>query len=122
MRNISFCLPDKLKATIATIHICQDSPRDDNLIWDLSGNGKFTTGSAYSLIQNFMHSNYTQATNKKFDWVWKLKCHNKIKTIIWLIHHGRLQTAQYLHRIRIGVNKHCNICDHSDEDITHIFF
>lgn len=111
----------KLKATIEIINICQESFRDDKPIWDLSNSRKFTIGSAYSLIQNSIPSNYIQDINKSFDWIWKLICLNKFKTLIWLIHHGRLQTAKYLHRIGIGVNQHCNICAHSEEDINHIF-
>lgn len=122
LNNISFFIPEKLKATIDATHICQESTRDDKLIWDLSSNGKFNTGSAYTLIQNSIPSKYIQSTSKRFNWIWKLKWPNKIKTLIWVIHHGRLQTAQHLYRIGNRINQHCNICAYSEEDINHIFF
>ncbi|CAN1347607.1 Putative ribonuclease H protein At1g65750 [Linum perenne] len=64
--------------------------REDEWIWGLEGNGKFSIKSAYCLIRNCTAEQDASLWNR----VWNWKGPNKIRHFIWLVAHDRLLTNQ----------------------------
>ncbi|KAK4718378.1 hypothetical protein R3W88_016716 [Solanum pinnatisectum] len=59
---------------------------------------------------------------KEFDWIWSMNCPNKMKSLLWLTHHGRLSTSPYLNSIGLNIHPNCHTCGHPKKDVEHIFF
>ncbi|WMV58429.1 hypothetical protein MTR67_051814 [Solanum verrucosum] len=104
---LSFDLSDDLKATIKDYHIPYNSPKQDSMIWGPTSDGIFPTGSAYDLISKD-NSSKNQTQGKQFEWIWKTKAPNKIRTFLWLFHHERLPTNHSLHQKGLNVNPSCH--------------
>lgn len=93
-----------------------DTP--DGLRWGHWNNGVFSTRPAYVYIASANQTNIH--IRKKFSWIWKPSCPNKIKNFIWICYHNRLPTKSYLNHIGLNVNLHYSICQ-CEETTSHIF-
>lgn len=76
----------------------------------------FSLASMYKVISPplLSHNNY--------NWIWEIPTLRKIRFFLWLCSHNRLPLNSFLHRLNIIPSSTCNICNHEEEDIYHIFF
>lgn len=94
--------------------MASDAWESDRLGWPGNSFGKFSVGSAYSII----------AGNKSgvvdFHWVWRLKCVERVKVFLWLLLKGKLLTNEERKRRKMTDNAICPVCNEEEETISHI--
>lgn len=89
-------------------------PRDTTT-WTFTSNGKFTSRSCSNLV------NQASPPLADFNWIWALRCPNKIKFFLWKYLHNKLPTRAYLNYIGINIDPTCPMCKTSTENLEHIF-
>lgn len=89
-------------------------------ILGITGNGLFSTNSTYQLI-NSQSGNPILMVPKCFNWIWKLKLPNKIKSFFWLLFHERLHTNSYLHSVSLNINPCCTFVPMSQSSTSSSF-
>lgn len=92
------------------------------MIWTSNSNGLFSSRSAYNITFG-IHKLPRPSSPTFFRWIWKSPCPSpQIKSFFWQAQHNRLPTKAKLHKIGIPITPNCDICNHSKEYITHIFY
>ncbi|KAH0639747.1 hypothetical protein KY285_036333 [Solanum tuberosum] len=98
LHNLSIELPFEIHSEINSMHIPQGTKTQDKLTWALSSDKTFTTKSAYNILKNHKpntgpnHSNVPPIpTHVAFNWIWQLKCPNKIKELLWRMKEPTIQ-------------------------------
>lgn len=87
----------------------------DTLVWYHSGDGRYSTSSAYSLFF---------AANKRFPCakpIWKSKAPARYKFFMWLAVHQRCLTADNLQRRGWPNSGSCQLCQADAETCAHLF-
>ncbi|KAG5586743.1 hypothetical protein H5410_047177 [Solanum commersonii] len=98
LHNLSIKLPLEIHSEINSMNIPQGTKTQDKLTWALTNNKTFTTKSAYNFLKNHKpntglnHSNVPPTpTHVAFNWIWQLKCPNKIKELLWRMKEPTIQ-------------------------------
>jgi len=95
LNSISYPIPHDISTIIQRTFILLNTRANDNIIWNLTPTGMFSSRSAY----NFIASNFTSNPGQEdlYDWIWKLKVPNKIKFFTWLMHtsHWKLPPSHW---------------------------
>lgn len=115
--NFSTQIPEYLKQLIGSMYL-PFSKLNDKVSWGLSSNGLLTTKNVYQYLQQ--NNGDPKVVPNTYNWIWALRCTNKIKHVLWICQHKRLPTHRYLNRIGINISPLCHICNES-KMITHIF-
>ena len=102
---------EKIKETIIPKNELQDK-----LYWRCSKNGWFSTKSASDMIED----ESILQPNKACEWIWKLDTQPKIKNFIWKMSINGIPTKAKLDERKIVVTRHCELCNHHLEDLTHL--
>jgi ribonuclease HI len=89
-------LPMHIRMQIAAIKPPDKEGEDDKVGWGLSPNGKFSTSSAYSNLQN-----HVEVQEQVWDRVWQWKGPERIKTFTWLCANDALMTNERRRRMKL---------------------
>jgi hypothetical protein len=94
------------------------SPHEDELFWQPSSNGLFTSSSAYKIALNLDQMKSPMGCWK---WIWKLNTLPRIMFFIWQLCHEKLPTKTLLSQRRIITDDLCPLCQSSSESCLHLF-
>ena len=89
---------------------------DDGWIWQHKVDGNFTTSSAYSWL---VCNRRLVVSDPKWRWLWKLKCPEKIKLLLWLYFHSVLPTGLLRFQRGLFPLATCSRCSAPVENIEH---
>ena len=110
-------LPSHVEHLLAATLVRQDNERTDRMCWGLNTDGKFTLKSVYTLTR------HNDATIQIGSWkqIWSLKVPQRIRTFVWLLHHGKILTNQVRARRGLTFDPYCKHCPGCIEHLDHIF-
>ena len=74
---------------MAPVLVREGGVQSDNFWWGLSSTGIFTVKSAYTLAAE---GQTDTIPTDRWSVIWKMKVPKKIRTFLWLTHHGKLMT------------------------------
>ncbi|XP_027348307.1 uncharacterized protein LOC113859826 [Abrus precatorius] len=112
---------------ILPMHICNliagcDPPLltndNDQVFWNLEGNGKFSLRSAYSLLSNYNHENLGR--NHNFNLIWDCKALPRFSVFLWKVAHGRLLTNAERFNRNMTSSSLCPRCNEAPETVIHV--
>lgn len=110
-------LPEEVIDKLQAFTLSEDDNAQDSSCWGNSGNGKFSTKSAYEIIA------LDEDTKADPVWkqIWKIKTQQWIRTFIWLTYHGKIMSNK--ERVKRGFTDDgmCGLCQREEEDADHIF-
>ncbi|GLT80127.1 hypothetical protein SLA2020_515820 [Shorea laevis] len=111
-------LPQHILNSIAAIPIPIMNQLGDERFWHASKNGDFTVSSAFSIIQSqrIAHSQ----TTTQWDWIWKLKCSERIKMFVWLLQQDRVLTNSVRFDRHFASSPMCPRCGQAVETPIHL--
>ena len=97
----------------------------DRLVWMENKVHTFTDRSAYQVALRLQQPNRAenslmQAQENTWKKIWKLNVPPKVRTSLWRACSGRLPTRQNLHKKRVRIEEHCELCDHLTETVSHV--
>lgn len=105
-----------------TIEQCVLSERvNDRLVWKENVCEGYTVRSAYSIIRGALNAQQIQV----FEHMWKTFAPSTVKTFMWRLFWGRIQTKQNLAKRGIPLSSsdlNCPFCDEEVESIDHLLF
>lgn len=109
-------LPTDVLRRLSSFTFLED-PQSPPCSWALTDNGKFTTKSAYRVLESLNWD------DRKAIWsrVWKLPMAQRIRTFTWLLLKGKLLSNDQRVRRGMSSDPSCSLCQHRKEDLDHIF-
>lgn len=113
----SFFIPHDIQAVIKAVFLDRGSYRDDRTVWRFKKDGMFNLKSAY-LVASKVFNNYT-SPNK--GWVWKLRCHSRLKFFLWMLVNNGLPCSKVLFDRGISLSPLCPLCGSMHESCEHLF-
>lgn len=118
LKLTSFIFPDNIFLIIKAFPMSLMSPFDDTVSLKLTGNGCFSSWSAYNALTK------TPTSASSMGWIWKLDILPKIKCFLWLCCLKRLPTKSLLHHRRIIHLFSETFCDSCFplEDVRHVLW
>jgi hypothetical protein len=96
-----------------TIHL--DPDRADDITWKLTGNGQYSSKSAYAM--QFFGSTYSTLHKT----IWKVWAPPKVKFFAWLANQNRIWTADRLEKRGWPNCGLCPLCKQCVETVEHLF-
>lgn len=110
-------LPTHALDHLAPILLREDTNTRDCLIWGASKSGQFNVSFAYNM------ETLCSGLQKKPAWssIWKLKVPQRIKTLLWIVFHGRLMANTERCRRRMTTNPCCIFCPEILENQNRLF-
>ena len=102
---------------MAATFLSQDEEGKDGTCWGPTPDGMFIVKSTYDIIRQ----NKKSPTSNTWKRIWKLNVPQKIRTFMWLLHHGRILTNHEKIRRGFSSNPNCTCCPDKVEDVDHLF-
>ncbi|CAN1780458.1 Putative ribonuclease H protein At1g65750 [Linum perenne] len=90
------------------------SQGEDQWIWGLSKDGKFTIKSAYLLLQN------ASSGQDMWNSIWQWKGPNRVRLFLWLAIQDKLLTNSQRQRRHLSSDATCSTCQDPNEDVSHV--
>ena len=99
----------------------------DTLTWKENRRQKFSVKTAYRVAMQLSNPNWadhSMAREHSLVWnkIWSLNVPPKVRTFLWRACSNCLPTRDNLHRRRVSVEPHCEICQHRSETVSHILW
>ena len=99
----------------------------DTLIWKENRKQKFSVKTEYRVAMRLSNPNWAEhsmAREHSLVWnkIWSLNVPPKVRTFLWRACSNCLPTRDNLHRRRVSVKRHCGICHHRSETVSHILW
>ena len=91
----------------------------DSLVWKGTGSAVPTVRSFFQFITRSQDAE-DGPSEDDWQWVWKVRCPQKIRFFLWLAAHDRLITNAYRSRIGLAETDLCPRCHQYSESILHI--
>lgn len=101
---------------VRAIPILINEAMEDRLSWPASNSGLFSVCSAFNAITG------TDERNNDWEWLWKIKCWEKVKTFLWATLKGRLFMHAEWKRRHLTKNSLCPKSREEDESIKHLLW
>lgn len=114
LSEIDMNLWNSLMLDLQSIRV-DDSEGEDEVIWALTKDKRFTTRSLYIFIT---HGGVISTVD---ECIWKCRLPMKIKVFLWQLRHNKLQAAAVLKRRGWKGGQHCSLCG-AIETIDHICY
>ncbi|CAN1139782.1 Putative ribonuclease H protein At1g65750 [Linum perenne] len=107
-------LPAEAIEMIAGMSPPAASQGEDQWIWGLSKDGKFTIKSAYLLLQN------ASSGQDMWNSIWQWKGPNRVRLFLWLAIQDKLLTNSQRQRRHLSSDATCSTCQDPNEDVSHV--
>ncbi|KAJ1438415.1 Reverse transcriptase zinc-binding domain [Sesbania bispinosa] len=95
--------------------------REDELIWKLSRDGKFSVKSAYYHVTESMRDNSHLKVTGEWKTLWRLRVPNRAKLLLWRMLRGCLHVRVNLQRKGVNCPTMCPFCETNIENEWHLF-
>ncbi|KAJ1419155.1 Reverse transcriptase zinc-binding domain [Sesbania bispinosa] len=99
-----------------------NTEREDELIWKLSRDGKFSVKSAYYHVTECMIDNSHLKEPGEWKLLWRLGVPNKVKMLLWRLLRGCLPVRTNLQRRGVRCPATCPLSEAGLENEWHTFF
>ncbi|KAJ1433914.1 Reverse transcriptase zinc-binding domain [Sesbania bispinosa] len=96
--------------------------RDDELIWKLSRDGKFSVKSAYFHVSESLIDNSHLIVRGDWSLLWRLRIPNRAKLLMWRVLRGCLPVRTNLQRREVKCPATCPLCEEGLENEFHAFY
>ena len=106
LTRLQTVLPDRVVQQIQLYCRSLDPGNLDTLTWKGNAEGIVTAKSLY----RFLIKQENTRVTRKWEWVWKLNCPQKIRFFVWLLLHERIPVNAYRSHISIPCNILCDRC------------
>lgn len=108
-------LPDNIVQQIRATPFISEGEGYDRLGWPGNMSGTFSVHSAYLVLTG------EQDSTADHEWIWRMKCAEKIKVFVWLTIKEKLLTNAERQRRNMTADAACPVCEEDDETISHLF-
>ncbi|KAJ1421261.1 Ribonuclease H-like superfamily [Sesbania bispinosa] len=96
--------------------------REDELIWKLSRDGKFSVKSAYFHVYEALIDNSHLKVRGDWSLLWRLRIPNRAKLLMWRVLRGCLPVRTNLQRRGVKCPTTCPLCEEDLENEFHAFY
>ncbi|KAK7245764.1 hypothetical protein RIF29_40613 [Crotalaria pallida] len=116
MLQVWTLLPGDIKEEMENIHILGFSDLQDVWAWKSSVDGEYSAVKGYRWLCNKSDNLLDEVS---WSWVWRIKCHEKIKFLIWLVLHNAVPTNDFRFRRGMVSSPNCARCGAGFESVLH---
>lgn len=113
--KLSHILPEDKAREIRALVIPSIERAIDVLSWPGSTSGTFSVRSAYHLIAG------GDFDDEDMNWIWRIPCLEKVKSIIWLAVKEKLLTNIERVKCNLAIDGTCLVYGDEEETIDHLF-
>ncbi|CAL1361155.1 unnamed protein product [Linum trigynum] len=110
-------LPQEIQQLITAHAVDPLSLENDRLFWSPTTDGRFSTRSAYQLLQPGSSGDH-QRTWKA---VWRLQVPERVRCFIWLVAQEKISSNEFRTRRHLAQDGACYRCENQLENLDHIF-
>ncbi|CAL1407561.1 unnamed protein product [Linum trigynum] len=109
-------LPVDIVQKILSVAVDTLSTEEDTLFWHTAPDGRFSTKSAYTLI----NQHQADPNEKLWKTIWQLPVPERVRSFVWLVCRGRIPTNSFRFSRKIAPNPSCQRCTGAPESILHL--
>ncbi|CAL1355748.1 unnamed protein product [Linum trigynum] len=114
--KFSNILPAEIIHRITAVAVDPMAPNDDTLFWHPTSDGRFSTKSAFHLLQ----VQTDNGQSKTWKEIWKLEVPERVRCFMWLVAHNRISSNEQRAKRHISVTSGCFRCENQVESTLHI--
>ncbi|GLT82219.1 hypothetical protein SLE2022_006230 [Rubroshorea leprosula] len=115
LRNL---LSEDVADEVRAVPLPTEVELEDELFWAGTSNGRFSTKSAFQLLQKQEMGGRTTASN--WSWVWKLQSSERVRMFVWLVARNKILCNQVRYNRHLTDSPNCPRCGLAAESSIHI--